>query len=178
MRTSPKRSTAQLPHGTNGPDCHREDGLESTAPSAESRVPSSARTVSAPECGAAFGSESGGACGQHRRPDRDAPDLVLPRRPQAVTAVLTPRVLVAREAGAPTGGSDPLDRHRRVEDLDAREREELGVWRNVDDLDAVVSDVDYLAACQDITYWNEQGVELHPADRVAVPSSVSVRVSP
>jgi hypothetical protein len=58
---------------------------------------------------------------------------------------------------------------RTVAELTLAEREELGVTSSVDDVALYVSDDRFLAACNDITYCDEDGRELQPTDRVLVP---------
>lgn len=58
---------------------------------------------------------------------------------------------------------------RRLHELTAHERTELGITSNLDDLRGGLDDMDYLAACEDITYWDEQGRHLDPAQLVLVP---------
>jgi len=110
--------------------------------------------------------------GQHVVLDRDVLQKMSPTWQRVLTDLLAQYAAAAAGALAPTSYFVCPGQERRVDELDARERAELGIARNVDDLRQALSDVDYLVACEDITYWDEQGRELQPADRVVVPVSV------
>ena len=58
---------------------------------------------------------------------------------------------------------------RAVAELTLAEREELCITSSVDDLSCHVGDDRFLAACNDITYCDENGRELQPTDCVLVP---------
>jgi hypothetical protein len=60
---------------------------------------------------------------------------------------------------------------RRVGELTERERSELSITCSLDDLRGVLNDMDYLSACENVTYWDGEGRELDPGDRVLLPGS-------
>ena len=62
---------------------------------------------------------------------------------------------------------------RRVGELSERERSELTITCSLDDLRGVLSDMDYLSACESVTYWDGEGRELDPGDPVLLPGAAS-----